>query len=442
MITFPPKFKTTQLKEIARLCGKSRSGTKALIAGRITDDLKDFKPLAPGTRVLSIDLGIRNLAYSLLEVPGSSQDTKGRRGRPRKNPTTPVSIPPILHAWERLALIPKTPQPPKPKSKTKRPTKKAARDEDPGPGPDITAGAAEAEQDRNLAYNLLEVPGNGHETKKRRGPARKNPPAPVSIPPILHARERSALIPENLNPPKPESKTKKLTKKDPDPDPDTTTASGAAEAAEQDPATTAVPIEDFSPLRLSQLAAKLVLTRLLPLRPDVITLEQQRFRSMGGSGVFEWTLRVNSLESMLYAAFATLKQLDRWPGGRMEGVVARNVLEFMAVAQGGEEAAKIWSKTGHHDNKNIKKAIVGRMLQSGRGVRIDEDGQLGAVVKEYLEKWNARGKRGKAGSEGLKKLDDLADCLLQGIAFVSWQENKKRLLEGGVEALEGQMVTE
>jgi cruciform cutting endonuclease 1 len=33
------------------------------------------------------------------------------------------------------------------------------------------------------------------------------------------------------------------------------------------------------------------------------------------------------------------------------------------------------------------------------------------------------------------KLDDLADCLLQGMAWIEWEENKRKALEHGVQAL-------
>lgn len=362
IITFPPKLKADQLKQIARLCGKSRSGTKAAICDRLVDDLQTFTPLAPGTRVLSIDLGIRNLAYSLLEVPRRDTSSTKKTATRRKTAPEQGSVIPVLHAWERLALMPKTPKPTKPR-KTRTKTKAKASKSSPNDDEDAAVAAA---------------------------------------------------------------------------------------APEADPATTPIPVEDFSPARLSALAVSLILTRLLPLRPDVITLEQQRFRSMGGSGVFEWTLRVNSLEAMLYAAFTTLRELGTWksPLARLEGVVARNVLESMVAQEAGAEGLRlIWEKKTKDGNKRIKKDIVGRMLTDGGGVRIAE-GESGegrkvdAVVEEYVGKWSAKGKREKAGAESLKKLDDLADCLLQGMAFIRWQENKRRLLEGGVEALEDQMIEE
>lgn len=358
-VTFPPKITASQLKQIARLCGKSRAGTKAAISGRIVDDLQGFKPLAPGTRVLSIDLGIRNLAYSLLEVPKTSRETSHTKAKRRKekDASHPALVTPILHAWECLALIPKTPKPTKPRKKRSS-KKKGVQEED-------------------------------------------------------AVQDEAATVVTDL-------------------------------AADPSTASTApVPTEDFSPTRLAHIAVDLIMNRLLPLKPDIITLEQQRFRSMGGSAIFEWTLRVNSLEAMLYAVFTTLRTLGQWPHGKLEPVVARNVLEFMVVQEGGSDVRDIWEKRSKNDNKKLKKDVVGRMLSKGEGVLLKGDVALDPVVGEYMEKWNAKGKRGKAATpESVKKLDDLADCLLQGMAFIRWQENKKRLLEGGLEALEDQMVEE
>ncbi|KAK2606963.1 hypothetical protein N8I77_005679 [Diaporthe amygdali] len=372
---FPPKLTSTQLKSIARLCGKSRSGTKAVIADRIVDDLKSFKPLAPGTRVLSIDLGIRNLAYSLLEVPNSNHGppvkiTKGSRKKDPA-PSSAVPIPPRLLAWERVALIPRTDNVAARKKSTKKSksTTKAHQDD-------------ADEQDEELP-------------KKGRRKAAKT----VEVDPSQQA--------EDL-------------------------------AAEADPTTTPVLMEDFSPARLSALAVDLILNRLLPLRPDIVTLEQQRFRQMGGSGVYEWTLRVNSLESMLYAVLTLLRETGQWQGqGRIEPVVARNVLEFMVVRDraAGLDVEDIWGRGA--DNKKVKKGIIGRALASAESVVVEKG--VEAVAAEYLDEWQGK-KSFQRKADRMKKLDDLADCLLQGLAFIQWQENKRMLLESGVEALKDQML--
>lgn len=373
---FPPKLTSAQLKIIARLCGKSRSGTKAVIADRIVDDLRIFKPLAAGTRVLSIDLGIRNLAYSLLEVPslchGPSAETAKGAKKKGKLPSSPAPIAPRLLAWERLALIPKAEKVVPPKRKTKKSRKKIKADDE---------GDADYKDEEVLP-------------KKSRRKAKTDEAA--------------------------------------------STPRGDDLTAEADPATTPVLMEDFSPARLSALAVDLILNRLLPLRPDVVTLEQQRFRQMGGSGVYEWTLRVNSLESMLYAVLTLLRETGQWHrGGRIEPVVARNVLEFMVVRDraAGFDVGDIWGRGA--DNKKVKKDIIGRALASAEGLEVDEPAE--AVAAEYMDEWQGK-KSFQRKADRMKKLDDLADCLLQGLAFIHWQNNKRILLEGGVDALQDQML--
>lgn len=373
---FPPKLTSAQLKSIARLCGKSRSGTKAVIADRIVDDLRTFEPLAPGARVLSIDLGIRNLAYSLLEVPEPNHGlpAKSAKRTTKKNiaPSSVVSIAPRLLAWERLALIPRVDKVAPPKRSTKKSrTKTKADDENEA-----------AQKDQEVL------------PKKSR---RKSKPDEGA----------SGLQADELT-------------------------------ADADPTTTPVIMEDFSPARLSALAVDLILNRLLPLRPDVVTLEQQRFRQMGGSGVYEWTLRVNSLESMLYAVLTLLRETGQWHrGGRIEPIVARNVLEFMVVRDraAGFDVGDIWGRGA--DNKKVKKDIIGRALASAEGLVVE--GPPEAVASEYLDEWQGK-KSFQRKADRMKKLDDLADCLLQGLAFIHWQNNKRMLLDGGVDALQDQMV--
>ncbi|PVH98556.1 ribonuclease H-like protein [Periconia macrospinosa] len=79
----------------------------------------------------------------------------------------------------------------------------------------------------------------------------------------------------------------------------------------------------FSPKNLSSTAFSLV-RELLKHEPDVILIERQRWRSAGSSAIQQWTVRVNSLEAMLWAmftAFRGMSSVDRFEnsaGGRKE----------------------------------------------------------------------------------------------------------------------------
>jgi cruciform cutting endonuclease 1 len=58
----------------------------------------------------------------------------------------------------------------------------------------------------------------------------------------------------------------------------------------------------------------------------------------------------------------------------------------------------------------------------------------------YLRKWRGERTRKKQSSaadsaSAVSKLDDLADCLLQGVTWVEWQAMRERLARKGLEAL-------
>ncbi|KAF3034037.1 hypothetical protein E8E12_000616 [Didymella heteroderae] len=74
----------------------------------------------------------------------------------------------------------------------------------------------------------------------------------------------------------------------------------------------------FSPSVLSKTAYKLITEEVLSAQPDVILIEKQRWRSGGGSAVQQWTVRVNTLEAMLWAVLETVKrtQPSRVGGGQ------------------------------------------------------------------------------------------------------------------------------
>jgi len=89
-------------------------------------------------------------------------------------------------------------------------------------------------------------------------------------------------------------------------------------------------------------------------------------------------------------------------------------------------------------NKGLKVDLVRKWLENGEMVGMGSP-EVELVRKAYMEKWDRLPGRNKAGGEEVKmgKLDDLADCLLQGLAWIQWEGNKKLALKDGVEALLG-----
>ena len=195
-----------------------------------------------------------------------------------------------------------------------------------------------------------------------------------------------------------------------------------------DNSTQSVPGESFDPLTYSLHAYTLIARLLFPLGspnyrpPTHILIERQRFRSMGGSAVQEWTLRVNMLEAMLYAVLRTLEQQGIWKG-TVWPITPNKVINFWIGSE---------TKAAKGNGKAQKISIVDRLLDKGECFALKE----GALVTGRA--WKA--KKSKAKSNGtaevnIGKLDDLADCLLQGLAWVRWEENKFKILNEGSQAM-------
>jgi cruciform cutting endonuclease 1 len=309
-----PALKLSQLKTLAFKCGISSSGTKPILTRRLVDEitLAPLKQNASPMRILSIDMGIRNLAYCVLDLPISKSKSKKEL--------------PSIHAWRRLAV----------------------------------STAPEKPVDDGL--ELAETPA----TK-----------------------------------------------------------------------------EAFDPFTLSTIAYNLLRHRLLPENPTHILIERQRFRSMGSKHILEWTIRVNMFESILYGVLCTLKGEGVW-NGTVIGIAPGKVGPFWVGELEGEEAGgkERKSKNSKIRNKGLKVDLVRKWLEGGEMVQFGNE-SIEDMARAYKEKWERIPGRRKIGVLGVEvgdgekmgKLDDLADCLLQGMAWVQWEGNKRLLLKRGVEAL-------
>lgn len=324
-VSIPPKLTLTQLEKLAFHCGISKTGTKSIVRQRLADTLAAYQPLPGSTRILSIDLGIRNLAYSLL-VPASSKGKGTKNGRDERQPGSGVVTRPAVHVWQRQNLLP--------------------------------------------------------NTASRKGVIKNE---------------------EDIGP------------------------SGLA--------------EDFTPASLSRIATNLVRDQLLPLKPTHVLIERQRFRSGGGPSVLEWTVRVNTLEAMLYAVFATLRSMKQWDG-EIIPVEPRRVGPYLLTRAGMIQHADMSKKT-KAENKKLKIDLLAGWLQREDEIEM-ANAQVRAMAEAYMHRLTKTSRNKKLadtprgteleGSTKLPKLDDLADSLLQGVAFLEWEGNKASMLKNGVEA--------
>jgi cruciform cutting endonuclease 1 len=184
----------------------------------------------------------------------------------------------------------------------------------------------------------------------------------------------------------------------------------------------------FSPPALSAVAARLVRDELLPLRASAALIERQRWRSGGRAAVAEWTLRVNALEAMLWAAFRALAA-ERGGGG--EG----RCPELHAV--GPARVAAFWLPGLRRVDKRAKVELVRAGVAGGALGPVEV--AFGEGAAEAARGFGGAGGRAKgrdAGGSGppeRRKLDDLADSLLQAAAWAAWEANRRSLLDGGID---------
>lgn len=229
----------------------------------------------------------------------------------------------------------------------------------------------------------------------------------------------------------------------------------------QSPTSPETPSEAFDPQTFAKHAYTFVTQTLLPLKPSHILIERQRFRSMGGSSVQEWTLRVNMFEAMLYAVLKTFKEQGLWMGD-VYPISPAKVSKFW-VGDGEVEEADAAGADVELRGKNEKKegttkpkpkslrtktakiTLVHHWLSHGTTLNVGPDAQK--TVMAYIAK-NQRGGRvgvkrspkgevkGLGPKEELGKLDDLADCLLQGMGWWEWERNRRKVLQGGMGVLD------
>lgn len=363
------KLGGAELKRLAFLIGSNNSGTKASLAASIWRDLRAPRRILRSespTRVLSIDMGIRNLAFCVLDFTRS----RGQNAKAQSNPSVSVE--------QLTKTLPST-----------------------------------LDSTSLVSWQCLSVSSLDKSVFSPSFPVKAPSPTNTSTKPIKEA---------------------------------------------------------FDPATFARLACRLVTAVLLPYKPDVVLIERQRHRSGGSPSVAEWTIRVNMFECMIHAVLETLRQHEKtctidssWRSPEVFSADPKRVSQFWTMeghsdgdTNDGEVMNHITDSTGRAAKKSekIKHAKIGvaeKWLLSGLKTS-EEARKMRAAFLEMLErKRSPKARKAKANKGSnpttidlsssmtmdestpdridLVKLDDLADCLLQGVAWLQWEMNRSQIVQ-------------
>ncbi|KAK3673719.1 hypothetical protein LTR78_006272 [Recurvomyces mirabilis] len=197
--------------------------------------------------------------------------------------------------------------------------------------------------------------------------------------------------------------------------------------------------EAFTPSQMSKTAYQIT-QKLIAHKPDSILIERQRFRSGGGSAIQEWTVRVNMLESMLWACLQTL-QMQKSSSGfpTIHEVNPARVANFWVPSAPvllrpsrtlfDATPSKVTAENDGSSRKKVQKKdkinVVRSWLGCSGDVKLTFEGEAAAMADHFRSNTG----RGSAKSTDIGKLDDLADCLLQAAAWARWEENRRAFVE-------------
>lgn len=238
------------------------------------------------------------------------------------------------------------------------------------------------------------------------------------------------------------------------------------------------PAEDdenqYSPSVLSRTAYRLITEEVLSASPDVILIEKQRWRSGGGSAVQQWTVRVNTLEAMLWAILETLKSVPEDPKRgsakrdyRVYAVDPKRVGQYWlsrharALQEKNEgisspsspesPSASPQRASRSKAEKSAKIALLRAWLAPSTlstapsspahtpRIALAIAPAAEATRAALLPRAAAPRRRTKGAGAALgvpaemKKLDDVTDCFLQAAAWVAWELNRAQLVRVGGE---------
>jgi cruciform cutting endonuclease 1 len=247
-------------------------------------------------------------------------------------------------------------------------------------------------------------------------------------------------------------------------------------------------VDPYSLSVLSKTAYRFVRDTILSAEPDIILIERQRWRSSSSTAIQQWTVRVNTVEAMLWAALETIlserqalpsrKEVDGKRNYQVFAVDPKRVGQYWlvqhakAVAEERDESmlnlafedlvedekeSKSTKKLPRSKaEKKAKIALVRKWLSTEPASTAQSTpvstplisftfGPGAEMAREALRPRSRkvakpRKKKVKAGEDevnvveddGVKekdimKLDDITDCCLQVAAWVAWESNRIQL---------------
>lgn len=186
-------------------------------------------------------------------------------------------------------------------------------------------------------------------------------------------------------------------------------------AVSEKPESTSALVESFEPIDFAGKAYSLMKYSLDKYQPDTILIERQRYRSAGGAAIQEWTVRVNMLESMFHAVLHTLRA-EKGIGKHFDvfSVSPKRITGFWL--------ADVDEKLNARETK-LKKIRVAKDIVKGDqvGMNVEIVGDAKEVAEALV------GNTG--GNASMKKVDDIADSMLQGLTWWKWHTNRLETVE-------------
>ncbi|KAI5285607.1 hypothetical protein KEM54_000436 [Ascosphaera aggregata] len=230
--------------------------------------------------------------------------------------------------------------------------------------------------------------------------------------------------------------------------------------------------ESFAPEKYARIAYSLMTSLIAKYNPSHIIIERQRFRSAGGSAVQEWSIRVGMFEAMLYATVHTLQMREREKKNEVmtrridiQGIdpkkvasywIERNPWALDKSDRGGKKSAtaratkkaKIdilmeWlsrEREGEGESRERGRRMTTMstsMIKLGKNELKCEKSRKRRMKKETTTTTTTTTSMAPVSATDrlieLDKLDDLADCVLQGIAWLEWERLRGQLAMEGEE---------